>query len=91
MAHKFKIENSTPVPRRNIHNFRGRRKAGGLLEAFRSLEKGQCIFMPTHAGQDLTKVQVKLCNYAHRVKREAKDREFTSRRMPDGIRIWRVK
>jgi len=92
VAHKFKIETNTPIPENHLHV---RRRASninnGLMDAFRGLQVGECIFIELKRVEDHSKAQVQLCAYAGRLRREKKSRKFTSRRMSDGVRIWRIK
>lgn len=94
MAHEFKIETKTQMPAARWRKSRGTsRERTGLFEAVRQLGVGHCVFIPVTKDDDVTKVQVKLCAYAIRVRKEkeTKSHRFATRRMDDGVRLWRTK
>ena len=72
------IENNIPIPERRT---RGRER----IYPVESLEVGQSFLMP----------ECKYFSSAHslatRTKIKYPDREFTCRRVGDGIRVWRIK
>jgi len=79
MSNKYPIEKNIPIP------------IGGLKVSteypLSEMEEGDSFFVPSEPERS-KKIQQSIMTYVHR---NMFAKKFTTRRIPGGIRIWRVK
>jgi len=81
MASAYKIEQGIPIPR--SHD----RISGDALNTIKRLKPGDSFLV-----EDLTKaksVQVSISQYCGTV--DGRGKHFTTRTLPEGLRVWRLK